>query len=353
MIFSTTYEKNLFSASEVIPNLEDLRNRKILVTGAGGLICSVIIDLFAFLNCNYNYNIDIYAADLNIERCKKRFNFLLEMQHFHLINHNVVDKLNLDIEFDYIIHGASPANPKMYVSSPVETMQANIIGTNNLLEYSKNYNVKRFLYISSSEVYGNKETNEKYYETDYNYLDILNPRACYPSSKRAAETLCVSYYDEYGVECVIVRPGHVYGPSMTSGDNRAASQFARDVLNNQDIIMKSLGNQLRSHCYVDDCVSAILTVLINGECGEAYNISNPNAISTIREIAEAFAIAGNKKVIFELPDAQEKKGYNLMTNSSLSSKKLENLGWHGIYNLQSGTKMTLQMLKEFEKNKCL
>lgn len=178
----------------------------------------------------------------------------------------------------------------------------------------------------------------------YGFVDILNPRACYPSSKRAAETLCAAYKKEYGVDVVIIRPGHVYGPTMTDTDNRASSQFPRDVKAGKNIIMKSAGTQLRSYCYVLDCATAILTVLLNGESGEAYNVSNKNSVVTIREMAEAFAEVGGKKLIFEEATKAESASFNLMQNSSLTSEKIEALGWSAQFDMLSGARRTLNSM---------
>lgn len=117
-------------------------------------------------------------------------------------------------------------------------------------------------------------------------MDILNQRASYPSAKRASETLCIAYGIEYGVDTVIVRPGHIYGPSITESDSRASAQFTRNVVAGKDIVMKSAGTQVRSYCYTLDCASAVLTVLLNGQTGNAYNISNKNSICTISDIAQ-------------------------------------------------------------------
>lgn len=187
------------------------------------------------------------------------------------------------------------------------------------------------------------EENLKITTTD-GFVDILNPRACYPSSKRAAETLCAAYKKEYGVDVVIIRPGHVYGPTMTDTDNRASSQFPRDVKAGKNIIMKSAGTQLRSYCYVLDCATAILTVLLNGESGEAYNVSNKNSVVTIREMAEAFAEVGGKKLIFEEATKAESASFNLMQNSSLTSEKIEALGWSAQFDMLSGARRTLNSM---------
>ena len=342
MNYTKEYWEDLEKIQRIIPNLQILHNKSILITGANGMIGSAIVDFLLHINKTNNFEIEIFVAGRNEMRVKQRFGYLFEDSHFHFLQYDATQKIGFKEKFDYIIHAASNANPAVYVKSPVETMISNFDGMLNLLEYTKEYEISRILYISSSEVYGNKQSVGIYQEDDYGYIDLLNPIACYPSAKRAAETLCSAYRAEYGIDFVIARPGHIYGPTMTENDTRASSQFAKDVIEKKDIVMKSAGLQLRSYCYVLDCISAILTILINGRTGEAYNISNPDSICTIREIAEAFAKAGSTKVIFENPTEVEKRGYNLMTNSSLDAKKLLDLGWKGLFSLEDGVSKTIR-----------
>ena len=213
----------------------------------------------------------------------------------------------------------------------------NIIGTNALLQLAKRRGAK-LLYISSSEVYGAKEDSLPFSESKYGYIDVLNPRNCYANAKRAAENLCISYGVEYGVNSDIVRPGHIYGPSSTDSDSRAAAQFMRNAVHGDDIVLKSSGTQLRSYCYTLDCASAILSVLINGESLNAYNISNKDSIVNIRNVAEKFAELGGVKLVFQAPSDAEAKGYSLMANSSLDSRKLEGLGWRAQFDLETGVR---------------
>lgn len=344
MNYTQLYLDDLKKVQKAVPNLDKLAGSSVLITGAGGMICSAMVDFLLSLNETQDMEIQIYVAARNKQKICERFGTYADDENFHYVFYDATKPLEMTAEFDYMIHGASNANPAAYVKQPVETMLANFVGIQNILEYAAKCHARRVLYVSSSEVYGKKQDNDPYKEDDYEFVDILNARACYPSSKRASETMCAAYEKEYGVESVIVRPGHIYGPTMTKADNRASSQFPRDVLEGHDIIMKSMGTQLRSYCYVLDCVSAVFTVLLNGESGNAYNISNPNSIATIREIAEAFAEAGGKKVVFELPTDAEKQGYNLMDNSSLTSKKLEALGWKGMFDLKTGVAHTLKCL---------
>ena len=327
---------------------QKLANKSVLITGSTGLICSCIADILLIRNNRFESNIRLVLAGRSREKIIERFKPFEEGRDYSFAYFDAVsgNAPETDIKSDYIIHGASNAHPAAFSEQPVETMLANLLGTNALLKMAAENNSERFLYISSSEVYGKKEGNEPYSETDYGYVDILNPRACYPSSKRAAETLCAAYSSEYGVDYVTVRPGHIYGPTMTEGDSRASAQFTRNAVNGEDIVMKSAGTQLRSYCYVTDCATAILTVLLKGKCGEAYNISNPKSVVTIRQLAELAAKAGNVKLVIQEPSDKEKKGYNLMDNSSLKAERLLELAWRPTVDINGGIEKTISILEK-------
>lgn len=327
-----------------IPNIDKLRNSSILISGSTGMLCSAVVDVLFYLNVSRDYNIKLYLAGRSKERIDSRY--IMWSYEYSFVEYDANRYVNLEIDYplDYIIHGASNASPAAYVNEPVETMLANSIGTKVLLDLAKRKQAK-LLYVSSSEIYGKKDNSDSYKENDYRFIDILNPRSCYPTSKRFAETLCSSYCAEYDIDTVIVRPGHIYGHTIIDKDDRASAQFTRSAVRGENIVMKSLGAQLRSYCFVLDCASATLCVLINGECGRAYNISNPNSLVTIRQMAEAIARAGNVQIIIDAPSSQEVKGYNLMDNSALDSTELERLGWCGEYTMKQGAEVTIKLIK--------
>lgn len=285
----------------------------------------------------------IMLAGRDKERMLQRFNAYTEGRDYTFVPYDATTFDIPNIPADYIIHAASNADPAMIASHPVETMRANIIGLDALFRHSSPNS--RVLYVSSSEVYGRKSGTEPYREEDYGFVDLLNPRASYPSSKRAAETFCAAYGKEYSRDFVIVRPGHIYGPTAKRTDSRASSVFPFEVLDGKDIVMKSAGTQMRSYCYCLDCASAILSVLTTGASGNAYNISNRDSVVNIRQMAEAFAKSGGRKVVFDIPSEAEKMSYNLMDNSSLNAEKLESLGWHACFSMDEGAKHTLEILK--------
>ena len=241
------------------------------------------------------------------------------------------------------------ANKSKETGFYVGTIIGNIEGTYNLLEYTKAHGGKRFLFVSSGEVYGNGDLSLDEFKEEYlGAIDITSPRSCYPQSKRAVENLCASYSSQYELETVVVRPCHTYGPGITETDSRANAQFIRNALNNEDIIMKSAGNQLRSYNYIADCASGLITVLINGKSGAPYNIANPNVRITIAKLAEIIAKAVNKKVIFADPSVLDIANRTPIAKQVLSSKKLENLGWVPMFNANEGVEHTIKILKECE-----
>ena len=333
----TAYQKDILYIFKADLPWDKLSGCNILVTGATGLIGGCLVEAL-MMNPNRNYH--VYASGRNEERARKRFAEFAEVKAFHFIQHDVMLPLQSDVDFDYIIHAASNASPNFFTQKPVEVIKSNIDGVANLMEYGLTHGMKRFLYVSSGEVYG--EGDGRIFTEDYSgYVNPTSPRSCYPSSKRAAETLCVSYAAEYSADVVIARPCHTYGPHFTEQDNRVYAQFIRNVLRGKDIVMKSTGEQFRSWCYVVDCASALLYILLKGESGKAYNIADEKSNICIRELAETIAEIGEKKVVIDVPDADEKRGYNPVMKSVYSTERLEAMGWSARFDIREGLKHTI------------
>lgn len=325
-----SYKKDILAIFQMELPFDKLCGCNILVTGATGLIGGCLVEAL-MLNPSRDYA--VYACGRNIERAKKRFAEFFEDTSFHFIQHDVTTPFISEVHFDYIIHAASNASPNFFANHPVEVMKSNLYGVANLMDYGLMHGLKRFLYVSSGEVYGEGDGRE--FTEDYSgYVDPISPRSCYPSAKRAAETLCVSYAAEYGVDVVIARPCHIYGPYFTESDNRVYAQFIRNVLNDEDIVLKSTGEQYRSWCYVVDCVSALFHILLKGDCGQAYNIADNTSNIPIKELARLIATIGGRNIIFEIPEESEKKGYNVVTQSVFSLEKIKSLGWKTIGSLK-------------------
>lgn len=314
-----------------------LRSKHILISGAAGLVGSSLIDLLMLIDHFFELGITISALGRRKSDLESRFSsHLSSNSKFHIIEGDVSNIAFLDLGVDYIIHAASPAHPLAYAQTPVDVMKANLLGTINMLELAKRSGA-RLLFISSGEIYGiSDDPNSCFKESEYGYIEISNPRSCYPESKRAAETLCASYHAQYAVDTVVARLCHVYGPAITDKNSRADAQFLRNVVQGQDIVMKSPGTQVRSFCYVEDAAMGLLYILLKGTSGEAYNIANKNSVAMIREYAETLALLGGVKIRDEFPSEVEARGYSQVSRAVLSAAKLEMLGWQAQYSLEDG-----------------
>ena len=337
----TNYKKDILEIFHKELPWERLSGCNILITGATGLIGGCLVET---LMMNPKRDYQVYASGRNEERAYKRFNGYSKDASFHFIKYDVLEPLKSDVNFEYIIHAASNGSPNFFVQKPVEVMKSNLYGVTNLMDYGLSHGMKRMLYVSSGEVYG--EGDGRVFTEEYSgYVNSMNPRSCYPSSKRAAETLCVCYAEENGADVVIARPCHTYGPYFTESDNRVYAQFIRNVLRDEDIVMKSTGEQFRSWCYVVDCISALLHILLKGESRQAYNIADESSNITIRELAEIVATIGGRKVVIDLPDADEKRGFNVVKKSVFSTEKLKHLGWKPMVAISEGLRRSVEELK--------
>ena len=308
-----------------------LRGKKILISGASGLIASAFIDM-VFAQMDPDAPTVVYALSRDELYARERFKQIWFHPAFKYLKHNIVSPISIDGPIDYIIHAASNASPAKYALDPVGTIQTNIYGTENLLRLARDKSA-RLLYISSGEVYGSNNKNAMS-EDDYGYIDLSSSRSCYPEGKRVSEVLCMSYMSQYNVDVVIARPCHVYGADICR-DNRAVAEFLRCAKEHRDIVLKSDGKQVRSYCYVEDCATAILYVLLRGKRGEAYNISNKNSIVSIRDLAQKIASVASVSVVCGDASSIEQKGYSQIQRAVLNSSKLEALGWSPHYALDN------------------
>lgn len=336
-LYNTDLQKALSSL-----DLSKMRDKSILVTGGLGLICSTIIDLLVVANREKKLNIRIFLAARNKERFNDKYSGCKDVC---FVEYDALKALTFNFCVDYIICGAGVASPDRYVSEPVETMLSNLTGVKNMLEYAKRNNITRIVYISSSEIYGKKQTDDRFTEGVYGTVDLDSLRSSYAVAKQASELICKAYSSEYGVDTVIARPGHIFGPTASKTDKRISSEFVFKAAKGIPLEMKSSGAQKRSYCYSIDAAAAILTVLSKGKSGEAYNICT-NEVLTIKEMAEICAQAGNVTLTYIEPTKEELYTFNPMNNSSLSFERLEKLGFYSNFNVKEALEHTIEILKD-------
>lgn len=318
-------------------DLRPLDGKTVFITGGLGLICSAVVDMLLV----YGKTGGIFVGARKSESFDARYGGIGGV---YFVAYDAMCLSALPVRPDLIVHGASPASPELYTSRPVETLLANIDGVRSLLDYAKENGTQRLLYVSSSEVYGQKDTAEPFREDTYGPIDIDRIRSSYAVAKRASEMLCRAYHAEYGVNTVIVRPGHIYGPTAKASDKRVSSDFAFCAAAGQDLVLKSAGLQKRSYCYAVDCAAQILTVLLRGEAGEAYNIGH-DEVTTIREMARLLAKAGGVSLRAAEPTAAERASFNPMDDSSLDNGKVKRLGYRDSFTVEEGLTHTVALLK--------
>ena len=325
---------------------EKLADKTVLISGATGMIGSCLIDVIMQKN-KEGLNCKIYAVGRNTEKAKSRFGYCYDSDIFEFIPCDINKPLERDLgRVDYILHLASNTHPVAYSSDPIGTVTTNIIGTNNLLQYAVEHKTERFLFASSVEIYGeNRGDVEKFDESYLGYIDCNTLRAGYPESKRCGEALCQAYKKQYGLDVVIPRISRVYGPTMLMSDTKASSQFILKAVAGEEVVLKSAGNQFYSYTYVADAVSGLLTVLLKGENGEAYNIASDDI--TLKDFAELCAQASGTKVVFDIPNANEASGYSTATKAVLDRGKLQSMGWHNAFDLKKGIERTLTLLTKY------
>lgn len=324
-----------------------LQGRSIMISGATGMIGSFLVDLIAYKNQTDGLACTVYALGRNEAKAHQRFSAIWQQPWFRFVCCNINTGITLEANtVDYVFHAASNTHPVAYATDPIGTVITNIIGTHNLLEYAAVHNTRRFIFASTVEVYGENKGDTEYFSEDYcGYINCNTLRAGYPESKRAGEALCQAYIRQKNLDVVIPRLSRVYGPTMLMSDTKALSQFIKNCLAGEDIVLKSAGTQFFSYSYVADAVAGILYCLFAGQCGEAYNIADTESDITLRDLAKIIADQAGTQVVFELPDAVESAGYSTATKAVLDSSKLRQLGWHAQWDIRAGIGQTMNILK--------
>ncbi len=330
---------------------DKLKNRSLMLSGATGLIGSFLVDVILEKNNRDNLNCMVYALGRNEKKAKSRFYKYDGDSHFVFIPYDVkLPLIREDLnDIDFILHLASNTHPVLYSTDPIGTITTNIIGLQNLLDFSVQHKVKRFVFASSNEIYGENRGDVELFDEDYcGYINCNTLRAGYPESKRCGEALCQAYKAQKDIDVIIARFTRSYGPTMEMTNTRAVSQFIKKAVAGEDIVLKSSGTQFFSYTYMADAVSGLLFALLKGEGGEAYNIADERGDIMLKDLAEIIAQIADRKVEFELPDSIEAAGYSKATKARLNGQKLHALGWIPQNDIRTGMEKTIEILKSIQ-----
>lgn len=294
----------------------ELKNSTVLVTGANGLIGGALAHVLQAANERYGLNLNTIA-------------------HTRQTHGDIRSNINIDFLPDYIFHCAAITKSSAMVNNPVEVMSVAFDGTRNILNLARTAHSKSVIFLSSMEVYGRAEKSEVC-EDDLGYIDLTNPRSSYPESKRFCESLCTAYYKQFGVPVKTARLARTFGGGASRTDMRVFAQFARSAIDGTDIVLHTEGKSVGNYCYIADAVRGLFTLLLKGNNGQAYNIANPTASMTIRQMAELVAnklCDGKIKVVVKVPDDFEERGYLYDVGFLLNIDKIKKLGWSPKYGL--------------------
>lgn len=339
------------------PHWDRLEGKTLYLSGGSGMLGSLLTDAAMLRNETLptDRQCRILASSRNRKTVEARFSRWWDHPAFAFLEQDVTQPLNaLPKTPDYWIHAASTTHPVAYATEPVNTILANVLGTQNLLEEAARTPGSRFLLLSSVEIYGeNRGDAETFSENYCGYLNCNTLRAGYPEAKRVSEALCQAYIAGKGVDAVIIRLPRCYGPTMRMSDSKAIAQFIKKGVQGEDIVLKSEGNQLYSYAHAFDAVLGILWVLLRGETGQAYNLADARSDIKLKDLAQIAADRAGSQVVFDLPDETERRGYSTASKAVLDGSKLRALGWEASYDINTGIWETIDILRELNEGDSL
>lgn len=332
--------------------LEKCSGKSFLIAGASGFLGKWIVDLLMYLNARNlcEEKCKVIALCRNLEKARKVFSGYQKNENFKILEQSVERPVGLMEKVDYIIHAASAATTTSFTVNPVGILAANVIGTYHLLEFARINGVKGFLFLSSGAVYGDTpDYVDELREDDFYRLDFNQIGNCYSEAKRAGELLCRAYWEQYQVPAKSIRISHTYGPGIDIEDGRVFSDFVKNIIHNEDLLIKGSGLDSRPFCYVSDAVSAFFKILFDGEPGETYNMANSEQTVTISELAELLTQHAFKERDLEVRYLQAKSEERNVHKIIVNTDKLNRLGWKPRISIVEGFRRTVTSLEEMER----
>ena len=347
MIRNDLYWKDVRKISELSYEWDALKNQTLLITGSNGMIGSFFVDIIMDKNERQNLQCQVIAVDKSEIETNSRYGIYLDNPLFSFVKQNVVEALDIKEDIDYIVHAASNTRPIDYTENPIGIISTATIGTYNMLDLGVKKNIKKFVFTSSVEMYGQNRNDVDFFEESYcGNIDCSTVRASYPEGKRAGEVMCQAFAKQEELDISVLRIPRTYGSSFLPGDTKTTSLFVEKASANEDIELKSAGTQKFSYCYVADVASALIYILLKGKSGEAYNVAPEDSNISLKEFAERLASEVGRKVVINLSSDLEKQGYSNVTKAMMREDKLHALGWNPSFSLEEGIRNTIAIMRK-------
>lgn len=329
----------------------ELRESRVLITGATGMIPSyVALTLMYYLSTHGDTGAELTLLVRDREKARRLFRPFWEAPWLHICVGDVCTWQTREA-FDFILHGASPADPRSFGADPAHTFLPNVQGTWSMLELARRSRAKGFVFLSSGEVSGQLVGDQVLVdECTYGIVDPLEPRSCYSEGKRAGETLCAIWRRQYGVPASVIRISHTYGPTMDlEHDSRVFSEFVSCVVHRRNIVLKSDGSAIRPFCYLTDAVDAILRVLLNPSTELCYLMAGEDYLSILK-LAEMLCQLFPERDLHVVRERRPEGDSYLEACAQpvyrIDTSKLKALGWAPQVPVQEGFRRTVQALEE-------
>lgn len=346
--------QDLIAIAESNLPFNEYKKRTFLVTGATGLIGSLLVKALLFCNERHDLGLNVVALVRNKQKAEEILGKEDEYPELHyLVCDLEKDDIKTDQKIDYIIHAAAITNSKIMVTLPVDTIRASVSGTDKVLNLALENNIHGMVYISSMEVYGSISSSELTTEENLGFIDLANVRSCYPESKRLCECLCTAYTVQHRLNIKSARLAQTFGAGILPSENRVFAQFAKSAMRGEDIVLHTEGKSEGNYVYTRDAIIGILLLLTNGEAGEAYNIVNEQSHLTIAQMAKLVSEyfgEGKSKVIFDIPENALNYGYAPDVKLHLSAEKMKCLGWIPEVGMVESYERMISYMKEESNN---
>ncbi|MGN0204632.1 MAG: NAD-dependent epimerase/dehydratase family protein [Coprococcus sp.] len=328
---------------------ECFRRKTFLVTGATGLVGSLLVKALLYCNKRHDLNLKVFAVVRNKGKADQIFeDFSNDPALGYVIADLTCDEISVEDNCDYVIHAAAVTTSRIMVQDPVGTIKTAVDGTDKILKFAVEKKAEAVVYISSMEVYGQPNGDGKTAEKDLGLVDITTVRSCYPEGKRMCECLCTAYASQYGLNVKTARLAQTFGAGILPSENRVFAQFARSAMGGKDIVLHTTGESEGNYVYTRDAIKAILLLLVRGDAGQPYNIANEESHITIRSMAELVAkeIADDQiKVIIDIPEDQAALGYAPAVRMWLDSSRMRSLGWKPEVNLIESYRRMIEWMR--------